>query len=668
MIAVAAATPTGPTTGPVPIPGGDAAQAVGADGDEQPTFDHVLAHEAQADTPSPRGSGDGPVSKGRDPREAGPHKDTGSAAAAPPNPALFVQLLPRPESRPTVGGSAPQSSTGAPARHGSEIPSSAISPNSGPDPTISSGTPAGRGPVSTRDTVGAFLPAGATAPSGTIGSADSGARSEATLTGKNGDSTGPVNPGERLANVVQAITHSDILARPETEAVKSSLTPEAAPSASNVTPWASGSILQTDRIAPLPTRQSASPPADPSRSAVTPLSITALSQTGLSFRQAPVITATTAAATAPRGDLLSGTRITDDGLALTDLLPSRAGDTPSSPEVAVSVRPTEVAGTGAPVVNARSVSPPENQRVAEQIAASTAESNENVDKPHAVTSSAADKGLTPTTNQPNQPAWSLNPMITAGQSFAPARSSRAVTAQSLAPLAATPSTADRVRATDSNNAAPSGDRGTAPTIAGLPVVNTGPSYAQAAGGQSAHTAGTSVGTALYQPIAQRVLVHGASLQVAGASSSFNVVLNPRSLGMVTIHVARGQEGLQVTITPQQTDTTALLNKHLPDLVGMLKQGGQDLAVQAQVVQTHSVAPTHNGTPQAAAAGQSGLNMSMNTGGQTFTGQQGNTEQGAWAATANDLFGVADRGTGEVGPEAVVVQARVGGAARVDIQA
>jgi flagellar hook-length control protein FliK len=330
-----------------------------------------------------------------------------------------------------------------------------------------------------------------------------------------------------------------------------------------------------------------------------------------------------------------------------------------------------VRGLPSLAVGAPAVSTPENQHAADQNVAPTLSrsgNDESADKRRLTASSAVDKGQESAQPTANQPTWLLNPIAALGQSFATARSGRVATAQSLTPLASTSSASDRVHHVGAAGATPTGDAGTTPSGAGLSLVHTDASNLGAASGGPTHTTRTGAEADVYQPIAQRVLVHGASLQVAGAASSFNVVLNPRSLGMVTVHVARGQEGLQVTITPQQSDTTALLNRHLPDLIGMLKQGGQDLAVQAQVVQTHAATPNHNGTPQAAAASQSGLNTFTNSGGQSFTGQQGNSEQGAWAATANDLFGVPDRGGGNIGTGPVAVQTRVGGAARVDIQA
>jgi hypothetical protein len=101
---------------------------------------------------------------------------------------------------------------------------------------------------------------------------------------------------------------------------------------------------------------------------------------------------------------------------------------------------------------------------------------------------------------------------------------------------------------------------------------------------------------------------------------------------------------------------------------MLKQGGQDLPVQAQIVQTHGAAPSPAGTPQAASAGQSGLNFATNSGGQSFAGQQGNTDQRAWAAAAGDLFGRPDQGTTAITPTADRLPARMSALARIDLHA
>jgi hypothetical protein len=172
---------------------------------------------------------------------------------------------------------------------------------------------------------------------------------------------------------------------------------------------------------------------------------------------------------------------------------------------------------------------------------------------------------------------------------------------------------------------------------------------------------------MYQPIAQGVLVRQASLQVVGAAASFKVVLHPRSLGEVTVHVTRVQEGLQVTITPQQLSTQTLLNKHLPDLLGTLRTG-QDLAVQAQVVAPHGTAPVPLGTPDAAAAGQSGLNFSANGSGQPFTGGQGGGEQQAWAGTVNALLREPVRISIPDRPAVRATTTRLVGNPRIDVQA
>jgi len=151
------------------------------------------------------------------------------------------------------------------------------------------------------------------------------------------------------------------------------------------------------------------------------------------------------------------------------------------------------------------------------------------------------------------------------------------------------------------------------------------------------------------------------------AASFKVVLHPRSLGEVTVQVTRVQEGLQVTIAPQQLTTQTLLNKHLPDLLGTLR-AGQDLPVQAQVVAPHAPTPTPLGTPEAAAAGQSGLNLAANGGGQSPPGGQGGSEQQAWAGTMTDLLREPAQVDIPAGPVARTVAARMVGNPRIDVHA
>lgn len=178
---------------------------------------------------------------------------------------------------------------------------------------------------------------------------------------------------------------------------------------------------------------------------------------------------------------------------------------------------------------------------------------------------------------------------------------------------------------------------------------------------------------MVQPIAQGLVVRQASLRQVGDTSSFRAVLTPRSLGEVTVHVTRGQEGLQVTITSQQASTQALLNRHLPDLLGMLKATGQDLPVQAQVVTTFAALPTHHRTPEAAAAGQSGLNLTNSGGqqlsGQQFSGQQPQAEQRAWTGMARELFADPSRVDPVVAPVSLGPAAHAtAGPARIDVHA
>jgi flagellar hook-length control protein FliK len=695
MIAVAPTTPSEAPSGPVPIPG-DQAQT-GLSGDEQPTFDHVLAREAQSEDrattlPSP---GTGTVSKGHDPREADPHKDADSVAALPADPALLFQIPFIPESQRIGGGSATPTLDGSPAAGGE------VSVKTAAGATIPRDASPGQGLFSTLDTPRAFVPAipaalpgpsligmaaqedAKPAPAvGTITQGDPRARSGAATGMKDGDRTGALNPLDRLLSVAPAGLPTAALDHPPTESVDWSPSLDAALPRNSVTP--------TGKTALPPTPQAGSTSIEGSQRLVTTRSDLDLGHRGSLFRQTPLIM--TKAGTENLSESFSA-----HASPIVQALPDSSFFAHASPIISASpIAPPSGStseasgldrlpafqssgGDGNPVVRglpslapgAPSVRAPENQHVADQNVAPTlprSVNDESADKRRLTASSAVDKGQESVKPTANQPTWLLNPIAAPGQSFAPARSSRVATAQNLTPLTATSSTADRAHHVGPAGSASTGDAETMPSGAGLSLVHTDWSNLGAASGGPTHITRTGAEADLYQPIAQRVLIHGASLHVAGAASSFNVVLNPRSLGMVTVHVARGQEGLQVTITPQQSDTTALLNRHLPDLIGMLKQGGQDLAVQAQVVQTHAATPNHNGTPQAAAAGQSGLNTFTNSGGQSFTGQQGNSEQGAWAATANDLFGVPDRGGGHVGTAPVAVQTRVGGAARVDVQA
>jgi len=106
-------------------------------------------------------------------------------------------------------------------------------------------------------------------------------------------------------------------------------------------------------------------------------------------------------------------------------------------------------------------------------------------------------------------------------------------------------------------------------------------------------------TSFLSPIAEGVVVRQAALQANQSGSSFRVVLQPETLGVVTVHVARGESGLVVTLAPQQTETQALLDRHLPELVAMLSKA--DGTVQASVVHgnaAHTPGAAHMGAPMA----------------------------------------------------------------------
>ncbi len=129
------------------------------------------------------------------------------------------------------------------------------------------------------------------------------------------------------------------------------------------------------------------------------------------------------------------------------------------------------------------------------------------------------------------------------------------------------------------------------------------------------------------PIAEGVVVRQAALQANQSGSSFRVVLQPETLGVVAVHVARDDSGLVVTLAPQQPETQLLLDKHLPELVAMLSTTGS--SVQANVVHagaTHTSSLAH---PDATMA-HHGRGASADAGsGQPFSSRERTGGQEQW---------------------------------------
>ena len=119
--------------------------------------------------------------------------------------------------------------------------------------------------------------------------------------------------------------------------------------------------------------------------------------------------------------------------------------------------------------------------------------------------------------------------------------------------------------------------------------------------------------ASFRPIVEGVVVRHAALRVAGSSSSFRVVLEPKLLGQVIVNVVKGLDGLQVSLTAQRDDTGTLLHSHVSELVASLNASNIG-TVHATVVARDNPSSTSKSVPTAGHAAES----------RTTTGRQGSS--------------------------------------------
>lgn len=189
---------------------------------------------------------------------------------------------------------------------------------------------------------------------------------------------------------------------------------------------------------------------------------------------------------------------------------------------------------------------------------------------------------------------------------------------------------------------------------------------------AAHVAGTragSEGQALMSPIADGIFVRQGSLRTTPSFSSFHVVLQPQSLGMVTVHVERRAEGLQVILTPQHSETQALLDRRLPELAAMLRDGdGATPRITVVAPGAHAdtsprdVLPV---TPNSAA--QSG-GLTADSGSRGSFAQQGRPQEWALADEMGSEFPPAGSTQAPAAVRVSMARASGAGASQIDFQA
>ena len=168
--------------------------------------------------------------------------------------------------------------------------------------------------------------------------------------------------------------------------------------------------------------------------------------------------------------------------------------------------------------------------------------------------------------------------------------------------------------------------------------------------------------ASFRPIVDGVVVHHAALHVDGSSSSFRVVLEPKALGQVIVHVTQGRDGLQVSLTPQRDDTGTLLHAHMAELVASLND--------TNIGPVHASIVLHGDTSSSASsmAGQS--SMSQDSSGRGFAASSGDSRQGRQQSEGDRTYLTQYRpGIDTVAPSRARVAgfaARSAGTARVDV--
>ncbi len=137
--------------------------------------------------------------------------------------------------------------------------------------------------------------------------------------------------------------------------------------------------------------------------------------------------------------------------------------------------------------------------------------------------------------------------------------------------------------------------------------------------------------ASFQPVVDGVLVRHAALHVSGSSSSFRVVLEPKSLGQVIVNVVHGHDGLQVSLTPQRDETGTLLHAHVAELVASLNAASSG-SVHATVVVRGGSA---GGSSPFSMGGQS--TGSQDSAGQGFSTSGGDSQAGRQNADADRSY-------------------------------
>jgi hypothetical protein len=176
---------------------------------------------------------------------------------------------------------------------------------------------------------------------------------------------------------------------------------------------------------------------------------------------------------------------------------------------------------------------------------------------------------------------------------------------------------------------------------------------------------TTATSGVLAPVAEGIFVRLGALRTTPSSSSFHVVLQPQALGTVSVHVERGQDGLQVTLIPQQSATREILDRHMHELVSAL--GAADGVAPRVSVVAPGGAPS--GSFTGADQGMLGSGgFSADSGGQQpFQGQGAQGEPPSWD----------DNGRAPVMPAPVrplaanrapLASQRLGNASRVDFQA
>jgi flagellar hook-length control protein FliK len=208
---------------------------------------------------------------------------------------------------------------------------------------------------------------------------------------------------------------------------------------------------------------------------------------------------------------------------------------------------------------------------------------------------------------------------------------------------------------------------TAATDASGSAPFTVPQTLPAATGTAHHTAPkeTAPASGVLAPVAEGIFVRLGSLRTTPSSSSFHVVLQPQALGTVSVHVQRGQDGLQVTLIPQQSATREILDRHMHELVTAL--GAADGAAPRVSV----VAPGAASSGSFGGADQGMLGsgaFSAGAGGQQPSqGQGAQGEPSSWDDTARPPLTAAPMGA-PAPRRAPLAAQRLANASRVDFQA